>query len=195
MPRVSTREPGAAHERLAGRLTGGSNAASGYEDTSRCVPAAPRDAPHEALANSLSLDSLAALPSASGACSRGASRSRGDPPLRRGDSLDRSVAHAHQRLARKHADLTWMQGVAPNWPPRSPAGSHGESLLVIIDRSARESGLAGALAGSEPGGPGACRYDSPRRLRYAGRLARPSRQQNGVSVESASIEKADATGL
>src|SRR6202035_854744 len=69
--------------------------------------------------------------------------------------LDRSVAHAHDRLAHKRADLTWMQGVAPELAASAPApAATGESLLVIIDRSARESGLGGALAGSEPGGPG-----------------------------------------
>src|ERR1700719_3696203 len=69
--------------------------------------------------------------------------------------LDRSVAHAHDRLARKRADLTWMQAVAPELATSAAApAATGESLLVIIDRSARESGLGGALAGSEPGGPG-----------------------------------------
>src|ERR1700758_2104069 len=55
--------------------------------------------------------------------------------------LDRSVSHAQQRLARKQADLAWMQGVAPELANAAPPPSaNGESLLVIIDRSARESG-------------------------------------------------------
>src|SRR2546430_10362707 len=49
--------------------------------------------------------------------------------------LDRSVAHAHERLARKRADLTWMQGVALELAASAPPpASTGESLLVIIDR-------------------------------------------------------------
>src|ERR1700732_4197590 len=69
--------------------------------------------------------------------------------------LDRSVAHAQERLVKKHADLSWMQSVAPELAATAPPPTaSGESLLVIIDRSARESGLAGALSGSEPGGPG-----------------------------------------
>jgi general secretion pathway protein M len=111
--------------------------------------------------------------------------------------LDRSVAHAHQRLARKRADLTWMQGVAPELAASAPApAATGESLLVIIDRSARESGLGGALAGSEPGGPGSLSvrlvkapFDTL--VGWLGRLAR----QNGLSVESATIEKTDTPGL
>ena len=60
--------------------------------------------------------------------------------------LDRSVTHVQQRLARKQADLAWMQGVAPELATTpAPPSANGESLLVIIDRSARESGLAGAL--------------------------------------------------
>src|SRR6516164_8070750 len=69
--------------------------------------------------------------------------------------LDRSVAHTQQRLAKKRADLSWMQSVAPQIAMLPPAAAaNGESLLVIVDRSARESGLAGSLAGSEPGGQG-----------------------------------------
>src|SRR3974390_226969 len=62
--------------------------------------------------------------------------------------LDRSVAHAQQRLAKKRADLSWMQVAAPQITllPAPSAGS-GESLLVIVDRSARESGLARGLTG------------------------------------------------
>ena len=110
--------------------------------------------------------------------------------------LDRSVAHAHDRLAHKRADLTWMQGVAPELASAPAPAATGESLLVIIDRSARESGLGGALAGSEPGGPGSLSvrlakapFDTV--VGWLGRLA----QQNGLSVESATIEKTDTPGL
>src|SRR5215475_7541122 len=65
--------------------------------------------------------------------------------------LDRSVAQAHQRLTKKRTDLAWMQGVASELAAApQPASTAGEPLLVIVDRSARESGLAGSLAGSEP---------------------------------------------
>src|SRR5437763_16318280 len=68
--------------------------------------------------------------------------------------LDRSVAHAHERLARKRADLTWLPAVAPE-PAASapPPAATGESLLGIIDRAARGPGLAGALGGNHPRGP------------------------------------------
>jgi type II secretory pathway component PulM len=111
--------------------------------------------------------------------------------------LDRSVAHTQQRLAKKRADLSWMQTVAPQiavLPP--PSAANGESLLVIVDRSARESGLAGSLAGSEPGGPGnlSVRLEKAPFDALVAWLARLA-QQNGVTVDSAIIEKTGAPGL
>jgi type II secretory pathway component PulM len=111
--------------------------------------------------------------------------------------LDRSVAQAHERLLKKRNDLAWMQGVAPELAasPQPPSAA-GESLLVIVDRSARESGLAAALAGSEPAGPGALSL----RLQKApfdtliGWLARLA-QQSGIRVDSATIDSAGAPGL
>jgi general secretion pathway protein M len=109
--------------------------------------------------------------------------------------LDRSVANAQQRLAKKHADLVWMQGVAPEIASAPPAAS-GESLLVVVDRSARESGLASSLAGSEPGGPGSLSVRLEKApfdalIAWLARLA----QQNGVAVDSATIEKAGTPGV
>jgi general secretion pathway protein M len=111
--------------------------------------------------------------------------------------LDRSVAHAQQRLAKKHADLAWMQGVAPEIAASAPPpAASGESLLVIVDRSARESGLAKSLAGSEPGGPGilSVRLEKAPFDALVAWLARLA-QQNGVSVDSATVEKAGAPGV
>src|ERR1700730_9997107 len=87
----------------------------------------------------------------------------------------------------------------PNLPARQRRlrrAARGESLLVIIDRSAREWGLAGALASSEPAGPGSLSVRLAKApfdtlVGWLGRLA----QQNGVSVESATIEKTDTPGL
>ena len=111
--------------------------------------------------------------------------------------LDRSVSQAHQRLLKKRTDLAWSQVVAPEIAsapaPPSPAG---ESLLVIVDRSAREAGLAGALAGSEPAGPGrlSLRLQKASFDALVGWLARLA-QQNGIRVDSATIDTAGAPGL
>jgi len=111
--------------------------------------------------------------------------------------LDRSVAQLHERLAKKRNDLAWMQGVAPELAasPQPPSAA-GESLLVIVDRSARESGLAGSLAGSEPAGPGGLSLRLQKApfdtlIAWLARLA----QQNGIRVDSASIDSAGSPGL
>jgi general secretion pathway protein M len=111
--------------------------------------------------------------------------------------LDRTVTRERAKLAQKRADLAWMQSVAPEIARTAPPPSAtGESLLVIIDRSARESGLGNALAGSEPGAGGSLsvRLEKAPFDALIGWLARLS-QQNGVLVDSATIEKAGAPGL
>lgn len=111
--------------------------------------------------------------------------------------LDHSVAQAQQRLAKKRADLSWMQSVAPQIALLPPAAAaNGESLLVVVDRSARESGLASALSGSEPGATGSLsvRLEKAPFDVLVGWLTRLA-QQNGVAVDSAIIEKTGAPGL
>jgi len=110
--------------------------------------------------------------------------------------LDRGVAHAQQCLAKKKVDLAWMQGAAPEVAtlPAPPVGS-GESLLVIFDRSARESGLGKSFS-TEPGSAGSLSVRMEKAsfdllIGWLGMLA----QQNGVVVDSATIEKAGAPGL
>ena len=111
--------------------------------------------------------------------------------------LDHSVTRERARLLGKRNDLAWVQNAALQLrdAPQPPAAS-GESLLVIIDRSARESGLAGALAGSEPGAAGSLsiRLEKANFEKLITWLARLS-QQNGVLVDSATIDKAGAPGI
>ena len=113
--------------------------------------------------------------------------------------LDSSVSSAHKRILKKQTDLTWMRSVAPelatNSSFRAPGGG-GQSLLVIVDRSARESGLASALAGSEPAGPGGLSVRLQKApfdtlITWLNRLG----QQNGIRVDTASIESAGSPGL
>jgi general secretion pathway protein M len=111
--------------------------------------------------------------------------------------LDTSVSSAHKRIKRKQEDLAWIQTAAPEIAAAGPIGSAtGESLLVIVDRSARESGLGAALAGSEPSGPGGlsvrlqkASFDTL--IMWLSRLS----QQNGIRVDSASIDNAGSPGL
>lgn len=78
----------------------------------------------------------------------------------------RAIDDAAMRVTRKQGDLAWLQSVTPevqrlsaNAPP--PAAS-GESLVVLIDRAARECGLGESLTGQTPNG------DSGIRVRLEG---------------------------
>ncbi len=111
--------------------------------------------------------------------------------------LDSNVSSAHKRINKKLDDLAWIQTAAPEIIAAGPMPTGGgESLLVIVDRSAREFGLGSALAGSEPSGPGGLSV----RLQKASFdtliiwLSRLS-QQNGIRIESASIDNAGTPGL
>jgi type II secretory pathway component PulM len=112
--------------------------------------------------------------------------------------LDSSVAKARARITKKQADLVWMRNVAPVLAASGPVhtGANGESLIVIVDRSARESGLEKALAGSEPNGPGGIqvRMEKASFDAMIGWLSRLS-QQNGIGVDGASIDTAGAPGV
>jgi type II secretory pathway component PulM len=113
--------------------------------------------------------------------------------------LDSSVSKAQERVGKKQADLAWMHAVGPELATAGPTvarPSSQESLLVVVDRAARESGLGGALTSSEPQGPGVLRV----RLEKApfdimiGWLARLA-DQNGISVDTANIDTAGAPGV
>lgn len=110
--------------------------------------------------------------------------------------LDHSVSRLQGQVAQKQADLLWMRNAAPEIAAAGPVhGNSGESLIVVVDQSARESGLGNSLAGSQPSGPGELNvqlekapFDS-----LVGWLARLS-QQNGVQIESATIDTAGQPG-
>lgn len=111
--------------------------------------------------------------------------------------LDSNVSSAHKRINKKLEDLAWIQTAAPEILAEGPPpSSGGESLLVIVDRSAREFGLGSSLAGSEPSGQGGLSV----RLQKASFdtlvtwLSRLS-QQAGIRVDSASIDNAGTPGL
>ncbi len=112
--------------------------------------------------------------------------------------LDSSVSSAHKRIVKKQTDLAWMRTAAPELAATGGVhiGTNGQSLLVLVDSSARESGLASALAGSEPAGPGGLSVRLQKApfdtlILWLSRLS----QQNGIRVDTASIESAGSPGL
>lgn len=113
--------------------------------------------------------------------------------------LDRSVVKTQERIGTKQSDLAWMKSVAPELANAGPTVSQPttqESLIVVVDRAAREAGLGSALTSSEPSGAGGLRV----RLEKAqfgmvvGWLARLS-EQNGIAVESANIDNSGEPGV
>jgi general secretion pathway protein M len=113
--------------------------------------------------------------------------------------LDSSVAKARARVAQKQTDLVWMRGVAPMLAAAGPVrqgGGTGESLLVIVDRSAQESGLQKSVAGTEPSGPGAIQVRMEKApfdaiIGWLSRLA----EQNGLGVDGATIDTSGSPGM
>jgi general secretion pathway protein M len=113
--------------------------------------------------------------------------------------LDRSVAKAHARVLAKQADLAWMRGVTPELvaagPGPTPPTSQ-RSMLVVVDRAAREAGLGTALTSSEPSGAGGLqvRLEKAPFDAIVGWLARLS-EQDGIRVESATMDNAGQPGI
>ena len=109
--------------------------------------------------------------------------------------LDRGVARLSHSVARKQADLAWMRSVAPQLAASGPAPSAtDEPLIVLVNESARQTGLA--LSGTGPSGNGGLSVQM-RQVPFdsvIGWLAR-LQQRHGVQVQSASIRRAHAPGL
>ena len=106
-----------------------------------------------------------------------------------------------ERVAKKQGDLAWMRSVggeilalgASATPANVPTN---ESLVVLIDRSARECGLGSSLTGQTPNGENGIRV----RLEQAefdklvvclGGL----QQSHGVTIESANIDRTAKPGF
>ncbi len=113
--------------------------------------------------------------------------------------LDTSVSRAQARVQHKQTDLAWMQSVEPQLAGAGAsvtAPTSQRSMIVVIDSSARESGLGSSLNSSEPSGPGALRVrlDKAPFDTLVVWLAKLS-QQNGIHVESGNIDAAGPPGL
>lgn len=113
--------------------------------------------------------------------------------------LQRAVGAAAQRVERKQADLAFLQQVGPTLAAAGPAPSipeNAESLVVLIDRSARESGLGQALTGSQPQGEGGLRvqFEKAEFNAWVAWLARLV-NQHGLRVEAATAEATAEPGV
>ena len=112
--------------------------------------------------------------------------------------LNRSISQARQRVSLKQGDLAFIQSVVPQLAAAGPVGGGAtrESLVVLVDSSARESGLGKSISSSQPTGDGGLRLRLDRAA-FDGVVAWLARltQQHGVRIESAEIESAGEAGL
>lgn len=114
-------------------------------------------------------------------------------------SLQRNVQSARERVQARQADLEWMRQVGPTLAAAGPGAAQQpsrESLLVLVDRSARESGLANSVTGSQPMGNGVMRVqmenaDFNQLIGWLWRLS----SQHGVGIEAGSVTGAGGRGV
>jgi general secretion pathway protein M len=113
----------------------------------------------------------------------------------------KAVGSRAERVAQKEADLAWMRSAAGELQALSAsqpvqAANTGESLVVLIDRAARECGLASALTGQTPSGDSGIRVrleaaEFDKLMVCLGTL----QQVHAVTIESATIDRAAQPGL
>ena len=114
----------------------------------------------------------------------------------------KSIDDAAERVARKEGDVAWMRSVLGEVQmlnaarPQNMMMSSDESLVLLIDRAARECGLSQALTGQTPNGDQGIRvrlesasFDSV--VTCIGRLE----QGHGVRIESAQFDRTNKPGL
>jgi len=111
-----------------------------------------------------------------------------------------SAARAREaRIVQKTGDLDWMRQVAPQVMAASAAGSgmaSDESLVVLVDRTARESGIGSSIRDQTPAGQNGLQLrleGAPFDLLVAWLAS--LQQQYGVRVDAAIIGAANAPGL
>lgn len=110
-----------------------------------------------------------------------------------------AARHREARIAQKTGDLAWMQQVAPQVMAAAAAGNgtaSNESLVVLVDRTARESGIGGSIRDQSPAGQNGLQM----RLEAAPFDALVAwlaslQQQHGVRVDAALIGAASGPGL
>jgi type II secretory pathway component PulM len=113
----------------------------------------------------------------------------------------RAVNVRAERVQQKEADLAWLQSVAGEVLALSanqtvaPVAS-SESLVVLVDRTARECGLSSALTGQTPNGEAGIRVrlESAEFDKLLVCIA-SLQQRHAVSIESATIDRAGKPGL
>ncbi len=112
--------------------------------------------------------------------------------------LQRSVTAGAQRIDRKRDDLAWLRSMGPQLggalPSHAAAPLH-ESLVVLVDRTARDAGIGKSLVGSQPSGDGGLdvRFEEAPFDAMVAWLSQLS-ERYGVRADSATIDVAKSAG-
>jgi general secretion pathway protein M len=111
--------------------------------------------------------------------------------------LQRHVGALEQRVAQKREDLIWLRSMAPQLASLQTSGPPPlhESLVVVVDRTARQAGLERALVGSQPSGDGglSVRVEQISFDALVSWIAQ-LRESYGIRVDSAVVEAGTAVG-
>jgi general secretion pathway protein M len=111
--------------------------------------------------------------------------------------LQTRVSATAARVEKKRDDLVWLRSMAPQLSSlqviRRP--QLNESLVVLVDRTAREAGFAKSLVGSQPSGDGGLnvRFEKMPFDTLVSWLS-TLRDQYGVRVDSATVDSAAEPG-
>lgn len=113
--------------------------------------------------------------------------------------LAKALDGRQTRVERKQQDLVWMRSMSNSVRmavASRPGGMNGESLVVLINRTAQQAGIAGALTNQAPQGDNSIRvrlenasFDAV--VAWLGLLE----QQFGVQVENASVDRGEKIGV
>jgi general secretion pathway protein M len=112
--------------------------------------------------------------------------------------LQSAVSGAVKRNETKRGDLAWMQVNSPEIRAagnQQLAGDTGEAPVVLVDRVAREAGLASALRGTQPNGTGvrvqleAAPFDTL--VTWLATLD----ERYGLAIESITVDRAARPGV
>lgn len=112
----------------------------------------------------------------------------------------KSIQVRSERVERKQGDLAWMRSVTPELQALGQnqivATPSDESLVVLIDRTARECGLGASLTGQTPNGETGIRV----RLESAAfdvlvKCLGQLQQAHAVTIESATFDRTAKPGL
>jgi general secretion pathway protein M len=113
--------------------------------------------------------------------------------------LANAVTSRQTRVEQKQQDLTWMSNMSNTVRVLATSGANantGESMVVLVNRSAQQDGVASAITQETPQGENSIRirleganFDSV--VTWLGTLEK----QFGIKIDNASVDRADKVGI